>query len=78
MKHPRLIAPHAAALTLLMLGGCGGSDTAERPAPMAPEETVFGGQIQQMDRVREETSKLSSERMDTLNRQIEGAEGKEQ
>lgn len=54
--------------------GCGGSDTSAKQEPMAVEDTVVGGQIQQMNRVKAETSKLSGERMDTLNKHLEDQE----
>ena len=75
MRHSRSMAVACIlAAGPLLLTGCGGADTGAKKDPMPVEDTVYGDQIKQMNRVREETTRLSRERMDNLHRQIEGQE----
>jgi hypothetical protein len=71
-KHVRLPTLACTAMVVLTaFTGCGG-DTEAKKEPMPVEETVYGDQFKQMNRAREETSKHSNERMDNLNKQLEG------
>lgn len=59
---------------LCLLAGCGAGDSGAKKAPMPMEETVYGEQIKQMNRIRDQAQKLSGERMDNLNKQLDKSE----
>jgi nitrous oxide reductase accessory protein NosL len=61
----------AAALAAL-LAGCGQDREAEEPMPV--EETVFGDQVEQIDRTREQVQEMEG-RMQDLNAELDKAEG---
>ncbi len=60
----------ASALSAVLLAGCGpqASDKKEEPMPM--ENTVYGEQIKQMNRITDQAKKLEQERMPNLNQQL--------
>ena len=70
MRHMTLLA--GSVFLASLLAGCGGSDTTGRKESMKVEDTVFGDQVRLKDKVREDTSRHTGERMDKLNKQLEG------
>jgi hypothetical protein len=64
----------ACLLGVGLLVGCGQDNSSREPEPMPVEDTVFGDQVQQMQRA-EDRAKEMENRMQDLNKALEGAEG---
>jgi len=72
-KPCRLGAATACAAFALALGGCDGDGKREEQ-PIPVEESVFGDQVEQIDRAKQRASEMEG-RMQDLNSQLEQAEG---
>lgn len=69
----RVMKAVAAAALVLLLAGCG-RDHEPEEQPMPVEESVFGDQVEQIDRTRERVEEMEG-RMQDLNSQLDQAEG---
>jgi hypothetical protein len=73
MNHPQRIV--CVAITLCVLGGCGGSAEPEaRPEPPPVEDTAFGDMVGTMDRARGVQDTVDTHKQE-LDRQMQSAEG---
>ena len=63
----------AYAVLALALGGCG-EDSKREEKPIPVEDSVFGDQVEQIDRAKQRASEMEG-RMQDLNSQLEQAEG---
>jgi hypothetical protein len=64
-------------LCLLVFGlvaGCGQDNRSQEPEPMPVEETVFGDQVEQMQRAEDRAREMEG-RMQDLNKALDSAEG---
>lgn len=58
----------------LFVAGCGQDNSSREEEPMAVEDTVFGDQVEQIQRAEDRAREMEG-RMQDLNKQLEGAEG---
>lgn len=61
-------------LATLFIAGCGQDNSSREQEPMAVEDTVFGDQVEQIQRAEDRAREMEG-RMQDLNKQLEGAEG---
>jgi TolA-binding protein len=64
-------------LAALVVAGCGENNSSREKEPMAVEDTVFGDQVEQIQRAEDRAKEMEG-RMQDLNKQLEGAEGQPQ
>lgn len=64
-------------LATLFIAGCGQDNSSREQEPMAVEDTVFGDQVEQMQRAEDRAREMEG-RVQDLNKQLEGAEGQPQ
>lgn len=64
----------ACLLGVSMVAACGQDNRSREPEPMAVEDTVFGDQVEQIQRAEERAREMEG-RMQDLNKQLESAEG---
>jgi hypothetical protein len=57
-----------------LVAGCGQDNRSPEPEPMPVEETVFGDQVEQIQRA-EDLNRQMQERMPNLNKELDSAEG---
>lgn len=57
-----------------LVAGCGQDNSSPEPEPMPVEETVFGDQVEQIQRA-EDLNRQMQERMPNLNKELDNAEG---
>jgi hypothetical protein len=57
-----------------LVAGCGQDNRSQEPEPMPVEETVFGDQVEQIQRAEDRARELEG-RMQDLNRELDSAEG---
>ena len=58
----------------LIVAGCGQDNSSREEGPMAVEDTVFGDQVEQIQRAEDRAREMEG-RMQDLNKQLESAEG---
>jgi hypothetical protein len=58
----------------LLIAGCGQDNSSRQEEPLAVEDTVFGEQVETMQRAEDRAREMEG-RMQDLNEQLEGAEG---
>ena len=61
-------------LAALVVASCGENNSSREEEPMAVEDTVFGDQVEQIQRAEDRAREMEG-RMQDLNKQLEGAEG---
>ncbi len=61
-------------LGVTFAAGCGQDNRSREPEPMAVEDTVFGDQVEQIQRAEDRAREMEG-RMQDLNEQLESAEG---
>ena len=64
----------ACLLGVTFAAGCGQDNRSREPEPMAVEDTVFGDQVEQIQRAEERAREMEG-RMQDLNKHLESAEG---
>jgi hypothetical protein len=64
----------ACLLGLGLVAGCGQDNRSQEPEPMPIEETVFGEQVEQIQRAEDRAREMEG-RMQDLNRELDSAEG---
>lgn len=64
----------ACLLGVTIVAACGQDNRSRAPEPMAVEDTVFGDQVEQIQRAEERAREMEG-RMQNLNKQLENAEG---
>ncbi len=64
----------ACLLGIGVVAGCGQDNRSREPEPMPVEDTVFGDQVEQMQRAEDRAREMEG-RMQDLNRELESAEG---
>lgn len=64
----------ACLLGVGFVAGCGQDSRSREPEPMPVEETVFGDQVEQIQRAEDRAREMEG-RMQDLNRELESAEG---
>ena len=57
-----------------LVAGCGQDNPSPEPEPMPVEQTVFGDQVEQIQRA-EDLNRQMQERMPNLNKELDSAEG---
>ena len=57
-----------------LVPGCGQDNRSQEPEPMPVEETVFGDQVEQIQRAEDRAREMEG-RMQDLNRELDSAEG---
>lgn len=61
-------------LAALVVAGCGENNSSREEEPMAVEDTVFGDQVEQIQRAEDRAREMEG-RMQDLNKQLDSAEG---
>jgi hypothetical protein len=61
-------------LAALFVAGCGQDNSSREEEPMAVEDTVFGDQVETIQRAEDRAREMEG-RVQELNEQLEGAEG---
>lgn len=64
----------ACLLGIGLVAGCGQDNRSQEPEPMPVEETVFGDQVEQIQRAEDRAREMEG-RMQDLNRELDSAEG---
>lgn len=57
-----------------VMAGCGQDNRSREPEPMPVEETVFGDQVEQIQRAEDRAREVEG-RMQDLNKELDSAEG---
>ena len=64
----------ACLLCVGLVAGCGQDTRSREPEPMPVEDTVFGDQVEQIQRAEDRAREMEG-RMQDLNQQLDSAEG---